>query len=408
MKKEDKEQIRRILDEKAEHGAFWYSWLWSVLRPVSIGLCVLLVVTGVLMGVVNQIRRAYFDAVDPRDATPVSFTVSSGSSLTRVANNLEKAGLINNASVFKYYADFLGYGQKIQAGDYVLTRQMDTTQIMEQLTTGDGNPIVRNITVIPGWTVEDLADNLFAQGVIKDQAAFLQLCRSGSLFADYYYISDILKLNTYMSRPYALEGYLAPDTYEVYTNATPEEIIKKLLSQTGKVFNDVYDERAREIGMTMDQVIILASIIEKEAKTADFAKVSAVFHNRMSTAEALRYHGRLSEANGTLGSDATIKYVTGSRKMALNSNDTQMASPYNTYTNQGLPAGPICNPSPNAIHAALYPDTAFLQQGYLYFCSKEPDSGELAFAVTYADHQRNVAIYSPLWQAFDEEHGYND
>ena len=380
------------LHKEREYGLFWYSWLWTLLRPVLLALCVLLVVAGVLMAGWNWVDRHYLAPVDAADATPYAFTVSSGSSLTRVANNLEEAGLIHSRTVFKYAADFLGYGQKIQAGEYTVRRNMSMQQIMELLTTGDGNPITRNITIIPGWTVRDIAHYLKEQNAIPDEEAFLALCRNGRDFSAYYYIADVLASPAAGQRLFLLEGYLAPDTYEIYTNATPEEIIRKLLSQTEAVFQETYHERAEALGMTMDQAITLASLIEKEAQNPDFAKVSAVFHNRI-------------RQNMALGSDVTIKYAAGIRRMSLTAEDLRYPSPYNTYTNRGLPPGPICSPSAAAIRAALYPDEQFLRDGYLYFCAKGPDTGELHFSRTLEEHEQAVSIYAPLWQAYDREQG---
>ena len=394
MKKyqDDQEYTPEKLRKEREYGMFWYSWLWNILRPVMLGLCVLLVAAGVVMGCWNWMERSFFAPVDGSDHTETLFVVSSGSSLTRVANNLENAGLIQNRTVFKYYADFLGYGQKIQAGEYKVSRSMSMREIMELLTTGDGNPITRNITIIPGWTVQDIAAYLKTQGAIEDESAFLSLCRSGQDFSAYYYIADVLATPGASSRLYALEGYLAPDTYEVYTNAAMEDIIKKLLSQTEAVFKTEYHDRAEQLNMTMDQVITLASMIEKEAKNADFAKVSAVFHNRL-------------RQNMALGSDVTVKYASGVKRMALTNEDLKVNSPYNTYTNLGLPIGPICSPSAAAIQAALYPDEQFMADGYLYFCSKDPNTGELHFSRTLEEHELAVSIYAPLWQAFDKEKG---
>ena len=144
--------------------------------------------------------------------------------------------------------------------------------------------------------------------------------------------------------------------------------------------------------MTMDQVLTLASMIEKEAKKADFAKVSAVFHNRLKDGMKLQ-------------SDPTIHYVTGERRMSLRSSDLAVESPYNTYRISGLPAGPICNPSPEAINAALYPDESYVAEKYLYFCSTDPSTGTLHFSRTLEEHERAVEIYAPLWQAYDAERG---
>lgn len=382
------ERLRR----EREYGLYWYSWLWQIARPVLVFLCVCVLVVGALNLGWQYIDKNYVAPMDPGNTAPVTFEVKSGSSLTRVANNLETAGLVRNRSVFKYYADFLGFGQKIQSGTYTLNKSMTMREIAEQLAAGDGTPLVRNITIIEGWTVENIAAYLAREGVIPDEAAFLDLCRTGADFAGYYYIADVLSTADVSQRRYALEGYLAPDTYEIYTAATPTEIVKKLLSQTEAVFSDAWHDRIDELNMTMDQVITLASMIEKEAKQADFARVSAVFHNRL-------------RSGMTLGSDVTVKYATGTARMSLTNTDLAVDSPYNTYRRAGLPLGPICNPSAQAIRAALYPDEDFVAQNYLYFCSKDPDTGELYFSRTLEEHEAAVRIYAPLWQAYDERTG---
>ena len=380
------------LHKERKYGLYWYSWLWHILRPIALFICVLGVVIGIIMAGWNWIDRSFFAPVDAQDSTPIAFSVSSGQSLTRVANNLETAGLIHNRTVFKYYADFLGYGQKIQSGDYFVSKDMSMHEIMNLLTTGDGNPITRNITIIPGWTVNDIAAYLKNQGIIQTEEDFLSLCRDGRAFSAYYYVNDVIHSSTASQRIYMLEGYLAPDTYEIYTNATPEEIAKKLLSQTEAVYQDSYHQRAAELNMTMDQVITLASMIEKEAKTNDFAKVSAIFHNRLNQ-------------NMSLGSDVTIKYASGVKRMSLTNEDLNVNSPFNTYRYKGLPPGPICSPSAAAIHAALYPDQQFLAENYLYFCSKDPNTGALHYSRTQEEHNQAVSIYAPLWQAYDRDQG---
>ena len=398
MKK--KKTSRRLLEdysyeqlrEEREYGFYWYNWLWHIVRPVLIGACVLVVVVGILSTVWGAVNERFIAPVDVTDTTDIVFEVKSGNSLTRVANNLEAAGLVRNRSVFKYYADFLGFGQKIQAGTYVLNRSMTISEIAERLTAGDGTPLVRQITIIEGWTVQDIAAYLKREGIIADEEAMLSLCRTGNDYTAYYYIADVKTTKNASQRLYALEGYLAPDTYEIYTSATVNDIIKKLLSQTEAVFRDEWHTRAEELGMTMDEVITLASMIEKEAKTGDFTKVSAIFHNRLKTGM-------------TLGSDVTIKYVTGTTRMSLNSSDLNVNSLYNTYAHKGLPLGPICNPSAAAIEAALYPDESFVAEKYLYFCSKDPNTGELYFSKTLAEHEAAVSIYAPLWKAYDEKTG---
>ena len=319
------------------------------------------------------------------------FDITSGQSLSRVSKNLEAAGLIRSATFFKYYCDFSGFGQKLQIGTYTLSPSMTVDAIADLLTTGDGNPLVRNITLIPGWTLETFAEYLVKRGVLTDVTEFLELCQTGEAFADYTYVDELLNQRD-RKQKYLLEGYLAANTYEVYTSATPEEIIRKLLSQTDSLWLEEYQERADALGMTMNEVFTLASLIEKEAGTSDFALVSAVFHNRL-------------KAGMALGSDVTIHYITGIQKMNLSAEDLAVDSPYNTYTHKGLPPGPICAPSANAIQAALYPNESYVANNYLYFCAKEPGSGELYFSRTLAEHEQAVAIYAPLWAEYDKERG---
>ena len=390
--KDEKVYTYRSLRDERQYGFFWYSGLWKVLRPILVGLTVLVLVTGICMTVWNKLYGEFAAPADPTDKGEYAFEITSGQSLNRVASNLEEAGLVRSKTVFKYYCDFAGMGQKIQVGNYTLRKDMTLKEIAERLTAGDGNPLVRNITLIPGESIEEFAAKLVANGTLETPDRFLELCRSGEAFRDYYYIADVLSGGTARNRKYVLEGYLAPNTYEVYTNATEEEIIRKLLSQTEAVFPEEYQEQAEALGMTMDQVLTMASMIEKEAKESDFARVSAVFHNRLKSGMMLQ-------------SDVTIHYITGVRRMNLGDADLKIQSPYNTYVNRGLPVGPICNPSPAAVKAALYPDAAMVAEKYLYFCAKEPESGELYFSRTLEEHERAVAVYAPLWQQYDQSRG---
>lgn len=392
QKKTPRDYDHKTLHEERSYGLFWYDWLWGALRPLIVFTASLAIVCGIVMTGWNFVTERFIGPVNAGDETPVTFTVASGSSLSRVSRELEEADLIHNRTVFKYVTDFMGKGQRIQSGEYVLSKSMDMMQIMNQLTLGDGKPNTARITIIPGWTIEDIAAQLYKDGMIKSEEEFLALCRTGEAYKDYYYIAEILNAANVGQRKYVLEGYLSPNTYEIYTSSTADDIIKKLIAQTEAAYPASYHERAEELGFTMDQVITLASMIEKEAKTAEFAKVSAVFHNRLAK-------------NMTMGSDVTIKYYLNSKKMALSDEELNVNTGYNTYQNKGLPVGPICNPSSDAIVAALYPDEQYRQQGYLYFCSKDPDSGELHFSKTLEEHNAAVSMYRPLWIEYDKSRG---
>ncbi|MBP3656149.1 MAG: endolytic transglycosylase MltG [Clostridia bacterium] len=382
------------LYERRRYGFFWYDWLWRVLRAALIFLTSFIIVCGLCYSGYQKLNDMFFAPMDAQDETVMPFEVASGSSLSAVSRKLEEAGLIANHTVFKYMADFMGMGQKIQSGDYELSRSMSSMDILDRLVAGDGKPLTTNITIIPGWTVEDIAAYLKEKKILADTTEFLSLCRSGASYSGYYFIEEILARSDAASRKYVLEGYLSPNTYEIYTSSGADTIIKRLLSQTEAAYSISYDERAKELGMTMDEVFALASMIEKEAKTADFAKVSAVFHNRL-------------KKNMTLGSDVTVKYISGSEKMYLNDSDLAVDSPYNTYSHTGLPVGPICSPSMDAVIAALYPDEQFVAQKYLYFCSTDPDSGALHFSKTLEEHNAAVAMYRPLWEEYDRSRGLN-
>ena len=398
MAKKKKRPLRdaeeRELIESRRYGFFWYDWIWRVLRPILVFVCSFVIICGLVYTGWQKVDEMFFAPTDSQNQEVVSFSVKSGSSLSAVSKNLEAAGLIHNHTVFKYMADFMGMGQKIQSGDYELTRAMSATEILNQLISGDGKPLTMKITIIPGWTVEDVANYLVEIKVLSSADEFLSLCKSGEAYNGYYFIEEVMKTGTVSQRKYALEGYLSPNTYEIYTSSSADTLIKRLLTQTEAAYLSGYDERAQELGLTMDEVFTLASMIEKEAKASDFAKVSAVFHNRL-------------KAGMTLGSDVTVKYASGSQKMSLNDSDLAVDSPYNTYTHKGLPVGPICNPSMDAVVAALYPDEQYVAQKYLYFCSAEPESGKLVFSKTLEEHNKSVSYYRQYWEEYDKSRGLN-
>lgn len=381
---------------KQNSSPLWYAYVWKIIRPILVGACAILIIIGLALFAYEKVDEHFLSAVDPTSSEAVAFSVESGSSLSKVAKGLEEAGLIKNHTFFKYYCDFAGLGQKIQSGDYTISKNMDLFQIADLLTMGDGHAVTAEITIIPGMTINDIAASLVGSGIFTAEKAaeFLEICRTGEGVEDYYFIAVEKKLSSAQYRGYLLEGYLAPNTYEIYTSATPLEIIRKLLSQTDKVFTAEWQEKLEESNHTMDEILTLASMIEKEAKKGDFSRVSAVFHNRLNSKMKLQ-------------SDPTIHYVTGVRRMKLTDEDLATNSPFNTYLVAGLPAGPICNPSPEAIQAALYPDESFVAEKYLYFCSKDPNTGELYFSRTLEEHERAVSVYAPLWEAYDEERGLN-
>lgn len=317
---------QRTLHRDREYGFFWYSWLWHLLRPVLVFLCSLIVVLGIVASGWQFAYSQFFMPVSPQDTVVREFTIEKGSSITTIGTNLYNQKLIRNKGIFKYIIQFQGLTAKIQYGSYPLSSSMDINQIVSILTSGTAST-ERTITIIPGWTVEDVADYLVKQGALPSAKEFLDLCNKADLFKDdFREVQDAVNSGTLSQRKYALEGYLAPDTYRVYASSTAESLIRTLLKQTEAVtdgvFNTepvtetVYDEEGNvieqvlyESKLTPDQTIILASLIEKEAsKKEDFARVSAVFHNRLNSGMRL-------------DSDVTVAYPLGIRRMILTSQE---------------------------------------------------------------------------------------
>ncbi len=269
---------------------------------------------------------------------------------------------------------------------------MSIMQIIDTLSTMQESRKTMMITTIEGSTVEQMAQSLVEQGALEDSARFLALCKTGEAFCDDYdFIASAMETAS-PQRTYLLEGYLFPDTYEIYVGASEETIIRKMLDRMKEMLALANAHLDDEDAMTIDEVVTLASMIEKEAKRSDFDKVSAVFHNRLSQGMKLQ-------------SDVTVHYITGKRNMVLTAQELAIDSPYNTYVTQGLPAGPVCCPSQYALEAALYPNETYLDSGMLYFCAADPESGELVFAKTLAEHEANVAKYRDLWAAYDAQTG---
>jgi UPF0755 protein len=237
-------------------------------------------------------------------------------------------------------------------------------EIMELLLTGKADTL--RFTIPEGYDIKRVTAKLAEEGLIN-QEAFLKEIESGQF--DYEFLKDA------PAGPDRLEGFLFPETYEIFATANEHDIIDKMLYQFNKVFTAEYYARAEELGMSVREVITLASIIEREARVPeDRPIIASVFYNRLTIDMPLQ-------------SCATVQYILGEQKPVLSIKDTQIESPYNTYQNLGLPPGPIASPGADSIKAALYPaDT-----NYLYFLAK--GDGSHAFSSTYEQFLRDKAKY---------------
>ena len=209
-----------------------------------------------------------------------------------------------------------------------------------------------------------VADVLVAKGMIENTFEFLKACKDKDFVKSLGLSTD------------TVEGYLYPNTYSISKKTEAREIIKIMVKEFNKVFTEDYEKRALELRFTKDQIVVLASIIEKETgASSERPLISSVFHNRIKT-------------NMKLQSDPTTIYgVWETYKGNLTKKDLNTYSPYNTYYNYGLPKGAIASPGKDAILAALYPESS----NYLYFVSK--NDGTHVFSSSYRDHNRAVFEY---------------
>lgn len=305
----------------------------------------------------------------------IVFRIPYGASTSDIANALKEQGFIKNKFVYRVISKFMGFDNVYKAGRYLISKDMNYYALMLALT---GEPLknpTQDITIPEGKTLLETAEILSAQGYI-DKDRFLALCEN--IPTQYQFLSE---LAVSPDRKYPLEGYLYPDTYKMDEGWTEEDLIDRLLDQFDKVFTREYYERAEELGMTIDEVVTLASLIEMEAKyPTDYKKISSVLHNRLKHDPPMM-----------LQCDATIQYARIyqglGRTTAVLNKDLEIESPYNTYKHYGLPPGPICSPRVDAIEAALYPaDT-----NYLYFFTT-PD-GVNIYNETYEGHLADMKKY---------------
>jgi UPF0755 protein len=312
----------------------------------------------------------------------VSFIVTPGEGVKKISKNLLNAGLIKSEVHFNFYVHQVKKESLIQAGTYELSPTMTIKDITRILSAGQTVGTEREVTIIPGWTLRDVADYFAKQG-ITSQKDFYKLTgeplknyqsaklenRPKDFSTDFAVLSD-------KPQGAGLEGYLFPDTYRVYQDASVEDVIGKMLSNLQSKLTPQMLSDIKAQGKTVYQIITMASVIEKEVSKKDDMKiVSGIFTNRMKIGQPLQ-------------SCATLAYILGENKPIYSLEDTKVDSPYNTYRHQGLPPGPICNPSLQAIEAAIYP----VKTDYGYFLSR-PDTGETVFSKTLEEHNRNKAKY---------------
>lgn len=344
--------------------------------PYAVGAIIAIVVLAIAAFAATSLLRGCSAEAEDIDgsqvavAADVKVTIPDGSTASNTAKLLESSGVVPDADEFLAYAKGAGLDSRFKSGVYTFTAGMTLEQVAKTIVSGASS--ADTLTIPEGYTVAQIA-------------SAVEKSTSGSISADDFtkqavasnYVSDY----PFLSDAYddSLEGFLFPKTYDLSGAKTADDVIRMMLDQYATEVASLDYSYPTSKGLSAYQVLVMASVIEKEAAPDanhpdERAQVSSVFYNRLAADMALQ-------------SDATMGYVTGGE---VTPEDLQTESPYNTYLNKGLPAGPICNPSIESLKAACNPATT----DYLYFfIVNETGYSDHAFSKTLDEHNAAIAKY---------------
>lgn len=318
---------------------------------IGIRITVLLLILLILLGGGAWWWNDAVSALDPEDTSQKIFVISPGENVRAVASRLRNEGFIKDQIGFFLTVRLKGFDEKIQAGDFRLSPSMDIEAILEELTHGTLDVWV---TTLEGWRVEEIAMKLAQELAIPE--------------------SELLK--------YTREGYLFPDTYLIPKDASASAVVEVLLNNFDARVTDDIRAGIQAQGMTFEEGIVMASIVEREGRTdTDRPMIAGILLKRLRN-------------DWPLQADATLQYALGYQseektwwKKTLYNTDKEIDSPYNTYKKLGLPPTPISNPGLGAIKAVAFPT----QSDYWYYLHS-PD-GQIYYGATLEEHEENIEKY---------------
>lgn len=293
--------------------------------------------------------------------------IPQGSTTNTISDILYKNNLIKNKAMFKISVKLSNKAQQFKAGKYLFNQTYSNKQIINDLSLGKIYNDGIKITIPEGSTSREIVSILVDKKLGNQDSYEALISNPKEFYNDFKFLEedDIT----------SLEGFLYPSTYYFDENSSEKEVLSTMLSQFNKVYTDKLRDRQKELNMTTEQVLNLASIVEKEAiLDKDRPIIASVFYNRL-------------EIGMPLQSDATIQYIFKERKKIVTYKDLEIDSPYNSYKNKGLPPTPISNPGIESIKATLYPE----KTDYLYFVAKM-DGGN-NYSKNYEDHLKYVKEY---------------
>lgn len=282
-----------------------------------------------------------------KEPVTASVTITEGESLGDVTAELKEKGLVKYGYLFQLFASFTHKAEKITAGSYELSTVMDYSALLNNISSTSAYRETVTVTIPEGYTVEEIFKLMENKGVCSYND-LLKVAQEETF--DFDFLKDVKT-----TKEKRLEGYLFPDTYEFYKGADAKNVINTMLKNFDERFDSKMEAEMQLLGYSKNDIIIMASIIEKETDGGDQRNIASVLQNRLKNTWAT--------PKGYLQVDSTIQYLLKERKKKLTDKDLEIDSPYNTYKNPGLPIGPICNPGLTAIQAALEPN----KTNYYYF-----------------------------------------
>lgn len=297
--------------------------------------------------------------VTPPESVPLE--VAPGSSLQRVARHLEEQGVISHALLLRLLAKWHDQEQQIQAGHYTFALPATTEDILQRLVRGDVDRV--NLTIPEGFNLRQIIERIVESGY-GEETRLWQLARDQDFIASLGIDAD------------SLEGYLFPETYHFVPGTTEAALLRMMVEQFQHNLSAEKREAARQLGLSLHQLVTLASLIEKETGViAEMPLISSVFHNRLAI-------------NMRLQTDPTVIYGVEDYSGTITRRHLNTPTPYNTYIIYGLPPGPIASPGRPALYAAVFPETS----DYYYFVSR--GDGSHHFSRTLREH--NIAVQKYL------------
>lgn len=350
-------------------------WLkWKNRKPMNRALATLLSVV-VLLGISAVLAFYILASANDflgfsQESKEVQIVVEESDTLSTVVHELKKTGVVTQGFNFEVYAKLKKLDEKLQPGTYTLDARMSYDELIYALRSGEERDDIVKISFPEGMSVHEIADELEENNVCSAKA-FLDAVQNDDL-SGYDFIPQVEEGSLRYLR---LEGYVFPDTYYFFVGENPSAVLKKFLDAFDKRVTDEMRQQIEDMGLTLDEAITMASIIQKEASDVqEMADVASVFYNRLNN----------SSKFPKLQSDVTINYVESDIKPYLEISNQEMYDAYNTYECNGLPVGPVCNPGVDAINAVLYPSST----NYYFFISDK--DGKYYYASTLAEHNKNI------------------